>query len=174
MKVKISDMMDYITDDSVNVYEKEIASVNRIKEATMKKIEKESSVANFYAIKISKVSIIIAVFALSMMFTGTVFAYLNWNGFANTSEMSEYEKEALLENNIAFAGEEIDSDGNVHYLDANGKVVLVLSAVEAAEYEKERIAEKEQEVQESTELIDVRTLTLVPNGITEVQTNKDG
>ena len=54
MKVKISDMMDYITDDSVKIQEKEIASANRIKEATMKRIEKESSVTNFKTRKIER------------------------------------------------------------------------------------------------------------------------
>ena len=98
MKVKISDMMDYITDDSVNIQEKEIASANRIKEATMKRIEKESSVTNFKTRKISRVGMLVAVLALSMMFTGGVFAQLKWNGFANTSEMSKSEKEALLKN----------------------------------------------------------------------------
>ena len=117
---------------------------------------------------------IIAVLVLSMMFTGSVFAYLNWDGFANTSEMSKSEKEALLKNNVAFAGESVDSEGNVHYLDTNGKEVMVLTEKEAAEYERERVAIREQEVQESTQLVDVRTLTLVPNGITEVKVDKDG
>lgn len=174
MKVKISDMMDYITDDSVKIQEKEIASANRIKEATMKRIEKESSVTDFKTRNISRVGMLVAALALSMMFTGGVFAHLKWNGFANTSEMSKSEKEALLKNDVAFVGEIIDPEGNVHYLDANGKEVIVLSKEEAAIYEKEKMEKMEQEVQESTELVDVHTLPLVPSGITEVKVDKNG
>lgn len=174
LKVRISDMMDYINDDSVKIQEKEIASANRIKEATMKRIEKESPVANFKIRKISRVGMLVAVLALSMMFTGGVFAHLKWNGFANTSEMSKSEKEALLKNDVAFVGEIIDPEGNVHYLDANGKEVMVLSKEEAAKYEKEKMEKMEQEVQESTELVDVHTLPLVPSGITEVKVDKNG
>lgn len=174
LKIKISDMMDHINDDSVKIQEREIASVNRIKEATMRRIEKESAVANFKSRKISRVSMIVAALVLSMLFTGSVFAHLNWDGFANTSEMSKSEKEALLKNDVAFAGESIDPEGNVHYLDANGKEVMVLSEEEAVEYEKKKAAKKEQEVQDSTELVDVRTLPLVPSGITEVKVNENG
>lgn len=174
MKVKISDMMDYINDDSVKIQEKEIASVNRIKEATMKRIEKESSVTNFKPRKISRVGMIVAVLVLSMMFTGSVFAYLNWDGFANTSEMSKAEKEALLKDNVAFAVESVDAGGNVYYFDESGEEMMELSEEEAAAYEKEKMANKEQEVQESTKLVDVSTLTLVPNGITKVKIEKDG
>ena len=174
LKVKISDLMDYINDDSVKIHETEIVSVNRIKEATMRRIEKESNITSLKPRKISRAGMIVAVLALSMMFTGSVFAYINWTGYVNTSEMSKSEKEALLKNNIAFAGESIDSEGNVHYLDANGKEVMVLTEKEAAEYERERATIREQEVQKSTQLVDVRTLTLVPNGITEVKVDKDG
>lgn len=174
LKVKISDMMDYINDDSVKIYETEIVSVNRIKETTMRRIEKESNITNLKSRKISRAGMIVAVLALSMMFTGSVFAYINWTGYVNTSEMSKSEKEALLKNDIAFAGESIDPEGNVHYLDANGKEVMVLSKEEAVEYEKEKMEKMEQEVQESTELVDVHTLPLVPSGITEVKVDKNG
>lgn len=174
LKVKISDMMDYINDDSVIIKEKEIASANRIKEATMKRIEKESNITSLKSRKISKAGMIVAVLALSMIFTGSVFAYIDWKGYANISEMSESEKEYFLKDSIAVAGELVDAEGNVHYLDASGNEVMVLSEEEAAKYEKEKLENMEKEVQESTQLVDVDTLSSVPNGITEVQVNKVG
>ena len=174
LKVKISDMMDYINDDSVKVNETEIVSVNRIKEATMRRIEKESKITNLKSRKISRAGMIVAALALSLMFTGSVFAYIEWTGYANISEMSESEKEYFSKDSIAVAGELIDAEGNVHYLDASGNEVMVLSKEEAAEYEKERLAKQEQKVQESTQLVDVSTLEVTPSGITEVKTDKDG
>lgn len=174
LKVKISDMMDYINDDSVIIKEKEIASANRIKEATIKRIEKESNITSLKSRKISKAGMIVAVLALSMIFTGSVFAYIDWKGYANISEMSESEKEYFLKDSIAVAGELVDAEGNVHYLDASGNEVMVLSEEEAAKYEKEKLENMEKEVQESTQLVDVDTLSSVPNGITEVQVNKVG
>ena len=174
MKVRISDMMDCINDDSVSIQGNEIASIDRIKELTMRRIEKESNVTSLKPRKISRVGIIVAVLVVSMLFTGSVFAYITWEGYANTSEMSESEKEFFLKDSIAVAGELVDSEGNVHYLDASGKETMVLSKEEAAAYEKERLENMEKEVQESTQLVDVGTLASVPNGITEVQVNKDG
>lgn len=174
MKVRISDMMDCINDDSVSIQGNEIASIDRIKELTMRRIEKESNVTSLKPRKISRVGIIVAVLVVSMLFTGSVFAYITWEGYANTSEMSESEKEFFLKDSIAVAGELVDSEGNVHYLDASGKETMVLSKEEAAAYEKERLENMEKEVQESTQLVDVGTLSSVPNGITEVQVNKVG
>lgn len=65
---------------------------------------------------------IVGVLVLSMMFSGSVLSYLNWNGFANTSEMSKAEKEALLKDNVAFAVESVDAE---YYLLKNGNSVTV-------------------------------------------------
>ena len=100
MKVRISDMMDCINDDSVSIQGNEIASIDRIKELTMRRIEKESNVTSLKPRKISRVGIIVAVLVVSMLFTGSVFAYITWEGYANTSEMSESEKEFFLKDSM--------------------------------------------------------------------------
>ena len=174
MRVRISDMMDGIEDASVQIRENEIASASRIKEATMKRIQNDTAAADRSFRRFPKVSMLAAVFVLAMLCAGTAFAYFHWNGFAFTSQMSQAEKEALLQDNYAFAGESIDPDGTVHYLDAEGNDVMVLSAEEAAEYERSREDAHLQKLKESSSLLDVDKLEVIPSGIIEVVTDEQG
>lgn len=174
MKVKISDMMDHIQDASVDIREKEIASSGRIKEATMKRIKMESTATEHRLHKFPRVGVLVAVLLLSMLFAGTVFAYFKWNGFVFTSELSKAEKEALLADTYAYAFESIEPDGTVHYLDANGDEVMVLSAEEAAKYEQSREDAHLQKLRQSTSRLDVDKLEVIPSGIIEVFTDEQG
>lgn len=172
MKTKISDMMYYLEDGTIDIHEKNLASADRIKEVTMKKIQQKTA-SDKRVSKMPKAAAIVAALTLTMVFSGTALAYINWNGFAFTSEMSESEKASLAESNTTLMASR-DPDGNVHYLDAEGNEILVLSAEEAEEYEQKKQDERNQTVQESTDLLDVQTLNLIPTGITEMTTNAEG
>lgn len=174
MKLKISDMMDHIECIPVELREKDIASTERIKEATMKKIQRTPSQTHA-ARKISKAGIVAAVVAVTLCVTAASAAVIKWGGFALTTGMSEAEKTALLEDaSRLYAGSVEDRNGYIHYLDENGEEVLVLSAEEAAEYERERKAAKEQAVLESTALVDASTLPHLPRVITELAVDEEG
>lgn len=175
MKAKISDMMDHIEGVSVEIREKDPASPERIKEATLKKIHDTKSAVSHGARKFFPASLIAAVLAVCMLLSITAFAVFKWNGFASTAGMSETEKEALLEEAAtALTMEQVDPDGTVHYLDQNGNELFVLTAEEAAEYEANRRDAHDQAVRESTDLVDVDTFPLIPNGITELSINSEG
>lgn len=174
MKLKISDMMDHVEVTPIEIREKDIASVEWIKEATMKKIH--GTTTQTHAVKrISKAGMIAAALAVVLCFTAASAAVMKWDGFAFTTGMSKAEKTALLEDaSRLYAGSIEDKNGYVHYLDENGEEVLVLSAKEAAEYERERQAAKEQAVRESTTLVDASTLPLLPRVITELAVDDKG
>lgn len=174
MKLKISDMMDHVESIPVEMQEKNIASTKRIKEKTMKKIEKTQSKVCIMK-KISRVGIIAAVMAATLCVTVAAAAVIKWGGFVFTNNMSDAEKKAFIKDaSTVYSHECEDKNGNVHYFDENGNEVMVLSGTEAAEYELERKAAMEQAVKESTKLVDVSTLQFIPHIITELPTNSDG
>lgn len=91
--------------------------------------------------------------------------------------MSNSEKNALIQSGSTTAHAELytDADGNVHYFDESGNETLVLSAKEAAEYEREKEKAREQDVIDSTLLVDVSTITpVIPASITEVASQSNG
>ena len=171
MKTRISDMMDYLEEVSVNLRETEVASIDNIKEVTMQKIKTET--VTHKTRKNSKMGMIVAALAATLLLAGTVAAHSNWDGFAYISELSKAEKKALSqENSVSMTS--VDPDGNVHYLNAKGEEIMVLSKEEAAQYAQNQEAERAQRIQESTQLIDIATLPLIPTGITEMITNNKG
>lgn len=173
MKIKISDMMGYFEADTIDIYEQEIASAERIKEVTMKKVQDEKIVPNNNKRKIIKAAAIITVLMVSVAATGTSQAHLEWNGFALTAGMSEKEKAALEEYNIALMACR-DSEGNLHYLNAEGEETKVLSEEEAAAYNQQKLEARKKALQESTKLLDVQSLEHTPMGITEMTTDEEG
>lgn len=181
MKIRISDMMDQMECTIVELREQNGFSSQRIREKTLQKIHKNPT-AFYFMGKLSKVGKIprvgIAIVALVFCFSITAAAgiIIKWNGFAYMDGLSRREKEALVkEAGAAYAGVMVDEcDGSVHYLDKNGNEIMVLSAVEAAEYETALKEAAEQAVIESTSLIDVSALSLIPFSITEMETAEDG
>lgn len=174
MKIKITDMMDHAENIPVEIREKDVASAERIKEATMKKIHKTSTQTHI-ARKISVAGIVAAVMAATLSITVVAAAVIKWGGFAFTDGMTTAEKKALIEEVSQLGCSEYeDENGYVHYLDENGEEKLVLSAKEAAKHEREIQEAKEQAVRESTALVDVSTMPLTPNIITELAVDENG
>ena len=172
MDLKISDMLDHVENIQIEIGEKNVASVERIKEKTMKKVH-DAKVNLPTAGKFSRVGVIAAVMAAILCVTAA--AVVKWGGFALTGSMNAAEIEALLnEAETTVASEYVESDGTVHYLDANNKEILVLSADEAKAYEQMRQEAKDLSVAESTSLVDAYTIPFMPNLITEMAVDDDG
>lgn len=166
--------MDQVESIQVELREKNIASTEQIKEATMRKVH--GTTANVQtARKLSKLGVIAAIAAAVLCITAAAAVVMYWDGFAFTEGMSPTEKDALInEVSVAVAGEYEDADGMVHYLDADGNEVMVLTEDEAAAYEQKRLEAAEQAVADSTELIDAYTIPFMPNGITELPVESNG
>lgn len=174
MGLKISDMMDHVENIQIEIGEKNVASVERIKEKTMKKVH-DAKVNLPTAGKFSRVGVIAAVMAAILCVTAAAAAVVKWGGFALTGSMSAAEIEALLnEAETAVSSAYVEEDGTVHYLDADNKEILVLSADEAKAYEQKRQEEHDLSVAESTSLVDACTIPFMPNLITEMAVNNDG
>lgn len=174
MDLKISDMLDHVENIQIEIEEKDVASAERVKEETMKKIH--NTKANIHtARKLSKAGVIAAVMVALLCVTAAAAVVIKWSGFALTEGMSAEEIEALLnEASTAVASAYEDSDGTVHYLDADNNEILVLSADEAKAYEQMLHEEKESAVAESTSLVDAYTIPLMPSLITEMAVDDDG
>ena len=172
MKLRISDLMDHADPIPVELKQKDAVSADRIKAATLQKVRGASSRAPL-AGKLSRAGLIAAVLAAALCVTAAA-AAVKWSGFAFTGGMSDAEKSALLQSaSTMVAGELVEPDGTVHYLDENGREMLVLPAEEAAAYEAKNAAQ-EQSVLESTARIDAATLSLLPRSITELPVGADG
>lgn len=95
MGLKISDMMDHVENIQIEIGEKNVASVERIKEKTMKKVH--DAKANLpTAGKFSRMGVIAAVMAAILCVSAAAAAVVKWGGFALTGSMSAAEIEALL------------------------------------------------------------------------------
>lgn len=120
----------------------------------------------------------IAVLAAAMLIFilgAAAYAALEWNGFALTGGMSRAEVNALMdEASIGYADSFTDADGTVHYLDREGNETMALPAGEAAQYEREREAEREEAVRSGAALVDVDTLPVVPKSVTALAVGADG
>lgn len=167
-------MLDHVENIQIKIEEKDVASTERIKEETMKKIH--NTKANIHtARKLSKVGVIAAVMVAILCVTAAAAVVIKWGGFAFTGSMNAAEIEALLnEAETTVASKYVESDGTVHYLDANNKEILVLSADEAKAYEQMRQETKDLSVAESTSLVDAYTIPFMPNLITEMAVDDDG
>ena len=165
-------MMDHIQDDSVPIRISDVASPEKIKEATMKKIQVESKKRPH---KLYRVQALAAVAVLALSVTAGAALSRKAGGFTLTEGMSGAEIEALIADaSVAAATMVEDSDGTVHYLDDSGNEVLVLSKEDAAAYERNRQAKREQAVKASTTLVNLSTMPLLPHEATELASEADG
>lgn len=175
MKIRISDIMDQVECTALELQERGSFSLQQVREKTLQSIHDAPRESHFMR-KIPRMGIAVAALVFCFSITATAGIVIKWSGFAYTDGLSRREKEALLEEaGIAYAGAIVNEiDGSVHYLDKEGNVIMVLSIPEATEYEAARKEASEQAVVESTSLIDVSTLPLIPSSITEMETAEDG
>lgn len=116
MELKLSDMMDQVKDVQIDIGEKDVASVERIKEETMQKIHNTKAHLPT-AGKFSRVGVIAAVMVAILCVTAAAAVAVKWGGFAFTGSMSAAEIEALLnEAETAVSSEYVESDGTVQYV----------------------------------------------------------
>ena len=116
MEKKITDLLDCIQDDTVQLKIRDVASIDRIKEATMKKIDGRNN-RNGVTKKVRKLSSMVAVAAVMLvLLAGTAFAIVGFTVYENPAAMLR-----------AFYGENgaIESDGIVEY-DEQGKLSVNL------------------------------------------------
>lgn len=145
------------------------ASVERIKELSMKKIQSLPKRRHISA-KVIAAAAIVAAFGI----TAAAVSGANSWGFADTSQLSAAEIEMLLEEVAAGRCTAlVDKHGNVSYL-CDGEVRFTLSAVEARLYEDELRAARKQAVRASTDKLDVDTMELFPSSVTEIAVDENG
>ena len=168
MKVRISDLVEHYPDANIDLKEHDNMDKSVVKRMTLQKVH-----ASKPARRLPKLAVIAAVLAACMLCTVTVFACVQWSGFALTDGLSRAQLRTLLKEDVGTV-QRIDQDGTVHYLDAQGNELFALSEEEALQYERSRQEAREREVQASTDLLDVRTATLVPMSITELSPDVDG
>ena len=175
MKLKISDMMDDLPCIPVGIGEKELVSASRIRAQTTQRLHAEAAQGKPVR-RISGAGLAAAVIAAALCVSATAAVVAHkWPGFVFTGNMSEAEKEQMLEEtSVLHAMEQIDADGTVHYFGEDGREELVLSAEEAAAYQQQQIAEHDRAVCQSTTLVDVSTMPLIPNSVTELAVDADG
>lgn len=144
------------------------ASMDRIKELTMKKIHSRE-IKRRVPIKVMAIAA-----ALIAALGITAAAMAESRGFTDTRGLSEAEIEALLEE--AALGRytaSVDTNGNVSYM-YDGEVQFTLSAAEARLYEAEVRAARQRGVRESTDKLDVDSMELFPKSVTEIAVDRDG
>ncbi|MCM1543058.1 MAG: hypothetical protein NC121_17610 [Blautia sp.] len=181
MEIKISDMMDQMEFGEIDLQERGTFSSQRIGEKTLEMIRNASmdlvvTGKRSGMRRIPRAGIAIAALVCCFSITAAAGVIIKWNGFTYTDGLNRQEKAALLkEAGTVYAGMMVDErDGSVHYLDKDGNEIMVLSADKAAEYEAARKDAAEQAVIESTSLINVSTMPLIPPSITEIETAEDG
>lgn len=113
MENKISDMMDHILDDTVDIQILDVASSEKIKEATMSKLYTKTD-SNKRVHKVSRVILIAAIVALAL--SVSAFAYVGFVVYENPAFMLD-----------AFFGENVESksEGVVEYDDNGGLTAAV-------------------------------------------------
>lgn len=171
MKMRISDLMDEIEPREVSDPSPAPVSHRAIAAATVRKIHGGKRQA---LPRLSKLGLIAAIVAGALCVTAAGAAVLRWTGFARTKALRQADKAALMEQALSTSTESVDREGNVHYYDANGNEMLVLSAEEAAAYQQQRQAAQDQAVLKSTQLVDLSTLDSLPNSLTELTTDAAG
>ncbi len=143
------------------------ADLERIKELTMKKIHSERRCRRPVRY-IAVAAALIAALGISVAAVGD-----HW-GFTDTSALSGAEIEALLaEAEVGHYTEMVAPDGSVSYM-YDGDVRFTLSAEEAAAYDEAKRESRRQAVRESTDMLDVDTLELFPNSVTEIAVDGEG
>ena len=130
---------------------------------------------NYSPLSIRRIAILVAAAVLVLGLGMIAYAAIEWSGFALTGDMAQSSLDQLLrEASTGEIGEMIEADGTVHYFDKQGNEVKVLSAEEAKQYEQELEALHEEAVRNSTGLVDINTLPIIPAGITEMVISDSG
>ncbi len=144
------------------------ASLERIKELSMMKIRNSAKGKR----RVVKVTFLAAAMLAALGITAAAVSGA-W-GFRDTSGLSRWEiKQLLRESNMVSMTQLVSPDGSVSYMDG-GEVLFTLSAEDAAEYDAALRAERQQKVRESTDKLDVDTMELFPNSITEIAVDSEG
>ena len=122
-----------------------------------------------------RIAVLAAVVVFLVVLGMVAYAAATLNGFSLTGGMSKRAVSQMLEEYSSVTHRElVEPDGTVHYLDKQGNETMVLTAEEAAKYEQEQREAKEDAVRRSSTLVDVDSLPLVPNSITELEFAADG
>ena len=166
-------MMDHIRDDCVPIQIREIASCENIKEATMKKLHEKPKTTKRPRIA-SRVLLIAALVVLALSVTVSAATTLRSGRFTIIDNMSDGEVKALIDDASRGTWAVQEIDGTMHYYDSDGNETMVLSREDAQVYERARQAQREQSVKESTTLVDLSTMPLLPNEVTELASEEDG
>lgn len=144
------------------------ASLERIKELSMKKINSAPRKGH----RSLKITLLAAAIAAALGITA--FAVADTWGVRDTSGLSRLEINRILrEDNHVTAAQLVDPEGNVSYI-RDGKVLFTLSAEEAAAYDEAMRQERQQKVRESTDKLDVDSMELFPNALTEIAVDENG
>ncbi len=122
-----------------------------------------------------RIVVLAAVVVLLVVLGMAGYAAAALNGFSLTGGMSKRAVSQMLEEyssgtHMAL----VEPDGTVHYLDKQGNEIMVLTAEEAAKYDREQREAQENAVRSSTALVDVDTLPGIPNSVTELVIDADG
>ncbi|MCD7844826.1 MAG: hypothetical protein LUG57_03055 [Oscillospiraceae bacterium] len=173
MKIKISDMLGTTDGFDLELPEEGMVSAEKIKEVTMKKIHDTQGAAR-RGRRISKAGVAAIAAAAVLALSGAAYAVSQWTGFASTEGLTDSQIQALIDSASLTSSQGVDTEGNVTYYDENGNELFTLTAEEAAAYEQGLIETKEQAVRDSTTLVGVDTMDMVPTGITELAVNEDG
>lgn len=168
MNIDIFELMDCWEGDGVSLADSGGADPERIKELSMKKI---NGIPKKRRVPVRIIAIAAAIIAAMGISAAAVVE--SW-GFTDTSELSAAEITALLEEAaVGHYTALVGRDGSVTYM-YDGEVQFTLSAVEAKLYEAERRAAREHAVRESTDKLDVDTMELLPNSVTEIAVDENG
>ncbi|MBQ8263221.1 MAG: hypothetical protein IJY96_00410 [Oscillospiraceae bacterium] len=143
------------------------ADLERIKELTMKKIHSGRRCRRPVRY-IAVAAALIAALGISVAAVGG-----HW-GFADTSDMSRWEINRLLKeyNTVEFT-QMVTPDGSVSYMQG-GEVLFTLSAEEAAAYDEAKRESRRHEVRDINDKLDVDTMELFPNSVTEIAVDGEG
>jgi len=153
-----------LPEDSRTRIRAQIASHREKQEASIMKTKKH----------LPRLAVALAVL-LALSLTAAAVALQKSRGFVITERMSQAEKDQLVEeSSIVYARKQIDADGTVHYFNSDGSEALVLSAEEDAAYQTRLRAEHDRAVCESTALVDLSTMPVLPNAVTELAVDADG
>ncbi len=178
MNRKISELFDYgdgtvVSDETGMAFDPA-----EIRELTMKRIHEDHppEAAPPARNHLRRFIVVAAAACLVCALAVTAFATISkWRGYADTEGLTQAEVEDMLQQYASCVSSQlVEPDGTVHYLDDQGRELMVLSAEDAAKYDAEIRQAREQAVRESTDLIDIDSFGWIPNGITVVPVSKNG
>lgn len=128
-----------------------------------------------FHLRLSKFAAIICCLLLAGVSTVAYAAYNHLGGFSILDYLTKEEETKFVEEfSSAIGGEGIDEEGNHYYYDIEGNLLFQLTETEALAYEQDRSDKHKQSVQESTNLLDLNSMELMPNGISNLTSDAKG